>query len=317
MNPDKIKQIGYAALGLWVVLAGGLGYLAYDASSARAEAESTLEQENDAFRRFNDAPVFPSKVSIAGVKTNETMYGAWYEAAFALAGRGDEELPAETPSVFKQRLQSAVRRLQGLPGEAGGKLSQPTFFFGFETFLGEADALPLPAEIPLLAEQLHFIEHFGEILAEAGVCEVKSLARVMPKPDGECAFHRDYTVTFTSRPAGLVRVLNSLAADHRFVAVDGFSFKEVGETITARISGEDEKNAASGRRGRGRGRRRAAADTESAKADGEGKKENRVVTDPAVNAVFEVTMTLKVYDFRKPPENPDDNKSKKKKRGAR
>lgn len=315
MNPDKIKQMGYVALGLWVILAGIAGYMAYEASSARSEAESTLEQENDAFRRFNDAPVFPSPASIAGVKTNETMYGAWYEAAFALAGRGDEDLPAETPSVFKQRLQSAVRKLQNLPGEANGKLSQPTFFFGFETFLGEADALPLPAEIPLLAEQLHFIEHFGEILAEAGVCEVKALTRVVPKTDGECARHRDYTVTFSSRPAGMVRVLNALAADHRFVAVDGLAFRETGDSITARLAGDEEKKAAESRRGRGRGRGRRGDDAPA--ENEEGKKENRVVTDPTVNSVFDVTMTLKVYDFRTPPEDPEENKSKKKKRGAR
>lgn len=312
MNPDKIKNMGYAALGVWVLLAGGLGYMAYSASSSRSEAEITLEQENDAFRRFNGAPVFPSKVSIAGLKTNELMYSAWYEAAFALAGRGDEDLPSETPSVFKQRLQSVVRRLQRLPGEASGKLSQPTFFFGFEKFLGEADALPMPAEIPLLAEQLHFIEHFGEILSESGVSEVKSLVLVPPKADGECARHRDYTVTFSTRPAGLVRVLNALAADHRFVVVDGFSFKETGDSITARIAGEEEKKAAAlGRRGR-RGRRGAAVE---AAPEEEGKKENRVVTDPALNAVFEVTMTAKVYDFRTPPEDPAEKSKKKKRRG--
>ena len=132
MNPDKVKKIGFAALGAWVLLAGGLGYLAYDAVSSRTEAEDTLEEENSAFRRFYDASVFPSAASIDSVKSNEMAWGAWYDAAFALAGRGDRELPSETPPVFKQRLQATVRRLQSLPGEADGKLSAPTFFFGFE-----------------------------------------------------------------------------------------------------------------------------------------------------------------------------------------
>ena len=43
-------------------------------------------------------------------------------------------------------------------------------------------------------------EHFAEVLAEAGVQEVKSLVCVAPKADEECARHLDYTVTFSTRP---------------------------------------------------------------------------------------------------------------------
>ena len=201
MNPDKVKVFGFVALGVWVLLAGVLGYMAYDAVSTRGEAEETLEEENSAYRRFNDAPVFPSIASIDSVKSNELAWGAWYEAAFALAGRGDKDLPTETPPVFKQRLQSTVRRLQALPGEADGKLSANTFFFGFEKYLGETDALPQAEEIPTLAAQLDFIENFAEALSEAGIREVKSLVRVDRKPDEECARHLDYTIMFSTRPA--------------------------------------------------------------------------------------------------------------------
>lgn len=310
MNPDKVRTVGFVALGVWVLLAGGLGYLAYDAVSTRVEAEDTLEDENTAFRRFNDAPVFPSAASIDSVKSNEMAWGAWYDAAFALASRGDKELPTETPPVFKQRLQSTVRRLQSLPGEADGKLSAPTFFFGFDKYLGETDALPQSDEIPVLAAQLDFIESFAEILAEAGVREVKSLVRVEPKADEECARHLDYTITFSTRPAGLIRTMNALAVSTRFVSVSGFSFKETGDTITPRLSSDPNKDNARGRGGR-RGRRGAVVEE---KVD-DGKKENRVVTEPAVNAVFDVTMTVKAYDFRTPPE--DDTVKNKKKKGAR
>lgn len=312
MNPDKVKKIGFAALGVWVLLAGGLGYLAYDAVSSRTEAEEKLEDENNAFRRFNDAPVFPSASSIESVKSNEMAWGAWYDAAFSLAGRGDKDIPTETPPVFKQRLQSTVRKLQALPGEADGKLSSPTFFFGFDKYLGETDALPQTDDIPMLASQLDFIESFAEVLAESGVKEVKSLVRVAPKQDEECARHLDYTVTFSTRPAGLVKVMNALASSSRFIAVTGFSFRETGDKITPRLSSDPKKDAAAHGRGR-RGRRGAQA--EEPQVD-ESKKENRLVTEPAVNAEFDVTMTVKVYDFRAPPEEDDGAKSKKKK-GAR
>ena len=314
MNPDKIKKIGYVSLGVWVLLAGVLGYTAYDASSVRAEAEETLQSENDAFNRFYNAPVFPSAASIASVKSNEMAWSIWYDTAFSLAGRGDKDMPVETPPVFKQRLQTTVRRLQSLNGEVAGKLSQPTFYFGFEKFLGETDALPQADEIPLLATQLDFIESFAELLAESGVMEVKSLVRVPQNPDDEeCARHLDYKVTFAARPSGIVKAVNALANSIRFTAVTGFSFRETADSISPRLASDGKKEeSAGGRRGR-RGRRGAPVEEEP-KVD-ESRKENRVVTDPSANAVFEVSMTVKVYDFRAPPENAD--KSKKKKKGRR
>lgn len=312
MNPDIVKKIGFALLGVWASIAATLGYFAFDASSTRTEAEEKFQSENDAFRRFNDAPVFPSAASIASVKSNEVTWGAWYDAAFSLAGRGDKDLPSESPSVFKQRLQSTIRRLQSLPGEVDGKLSAPTFFFGFDKYLGETDALPLKDDVPVLAAQLDFIESFAEDLAVSGVKEVKALVRHDPKPDAECARHLDYTITFATRPAGLVKVVNALAASQRFVAVTGFSFKETGDKITPRLSSDGKKDAAQGRGRRGRGRALVA---EEPKVD-ESRKENRLVTDPAVNAEFDVTMTVKVYDFRTPPEDADA-KAKAKRKGAK
>ena len=312
MNPDKVKKIGFGALGVWVLLAGGLGYLAYDAASTRAEADEKLEEENNAFRRFNEAPVAPSMGSIESVKSNEMAWGTWYDTAFELARIGDKEFPAETPPVFKQRLQTTVRELQGLKGEADGKLSSPTFFFGFDKYLGETDALPQSGDIPTLVAQLDFIENFAKTLAVAGVSEVKALNRIEPKPDEECARHLDYTVTFATRPAGLVKTMNALAASSRFVSVTGFSFREIADAITPRLSAEKKDGAGARGRGGRRGRRGAAAEEQP----DESRKENRLITDPAVNAVFDVTMTVKVYDFRTPPED-DSAQAKKKKKGAR
>ena len=316
MNPEKMKMIGYVSLGVWVLLVGGLGYLAYDASSSRTEAEITLEEENSAFSRFNNAPVFPSAASIESVKSNGMAWSIWYDTAFSLAQRGDREIPVETPPVFKQRLQSTVRRLQSLSGEVSGKLSQPTFYFGFDKFLGEADALPQAAEIPVLATQLDFIENLAEMLSEAGVMEVKALVCAPQNPeDTECARHLDYKVTFASRPAGIVKTVNALATSPRFISIAGFSFRETADSITPRLAADVKKDeSAGGRRGGRRGRRGAVVEEE--KVD-DSRKENRVVTNPSVNAVFEVSMTVKVYDFRTPPETDDASKSKKKKKGRR
>ena len=58
------------------------------------------------------------------------------------------------------------------------------------------------------------------------------------------------------------------------------------------------------------------AAVEEEKVD-DSRKETRVVTNPSANAVFDVSMTVKVYDFRTPPETEDSSKSKKKKKGRR
>ena len=153
------------------------------------------------------------------------------------------------------------------------------------------------------------------MLAEAGVMEVKSLVREPQNPeDTECARHLDYKVVFASRPAGIVKTVNALANAPRFVSVAGFSFKETGDAISARLASDGKKDEARGGRGGRRGRR--AASVEEPQVD-DSRKENRVVTDPSANAVFEVSMTVKVYDFRTPPETDDGAKSKKKKKGRR
>ena len=162
------------------------------------------------------------------------------------------------------------------------------------------------------------VDGSAEMLSEAGVMEMKSLVCVPPDPeDGECARHLDFKVTFASRPDGIVKTMNALSSTPRFVSVDGFSFRETGDAITPRLASDGKKDEASGgRRGSRRGGRRGAAAVEEEKVD-DSRKENRVVTNPSANAVFEVSMTVKVYDFRTPPETADNAKSKTKKKGRR
>ena len=82
MNPDKVKTMGFIALGVWVLLAGGLGYLAYDAVSSRTEAEETLEEENAAFLKaqMENTPKYEAVHDGGEVKTPIT--------------------PAEIPMIF-------------------------------------------------------------------------------------------------------------------------------------------------------------------------------------------------------------------------
>ena len=313
------KIIGGVAGGLFAVAAAVLGWLFYSAYEARTTAEEELEDARAAFRRYNKAPVFPSRTSIAAVNTNTAAYAAWRARAELLVARGDKKFPFdEAPSAFKQRLASEVRRLRALPGGADGHLAAPTFFFGFEKYLGESAILPDGRDLPLLTVQLDSIVHFAEIFAEAGVLEVKDVVRVVPKPAEEEApatrrskksakakaaaddaaartTSNDYELAFLARPAAVVAVLNAFASDTRFTVVKRLAFKSSADTIVDKINAREaalqKKDEPQSSRRR---RRRALADEAETAAPA---KLDRLIVDPELDAPVLVNMTVTVYDF--------------------
>ena len=203
MSMTKQQTIGAACGGVFAVCVCALGYFLYDAASARAEAEEQLASEEAAYSSFNNAAVFPSKKSIADVKTNEIAFAEWRKAARELVSRGDRKPAAsEEPSVFKQRLQAEVRRLSALPGGVGGKICAPDFLFGFDRYLGESGVLPQNDEVPRLAEQLDTISKVAEFCSEAGAVEIKAIQRVEPKEEDDDASSRRASSPKNGRKGG-------------------------------------------------------------------------------------------------------------------
>ena len=329
MSMSKQQIVGMGLGGVFLVAAGVLGYLLFDAASERSETEENLADATDRFARYNEAPVFASAKSIASVKSNETSYATWRKTAMELVSRGDQPPPAaEEPSVFKQRLQSEVRRMGALSGGVSGHIAAPEFLFGFEQYLGESGVLPQPADVPGLAIQLDAIAHVVDMFAQAGVLEVKSVVRIAPKATEEDASGdapkkgknknkskkkaekddaprptcREYTFEILARPAAVVEVLNRLSSDVRFMVVRNLSFQEPSDVIVSRISAKEaaESQAASPAGGGGGGRRRRRSQAMSfAEAEGE-KSANKVdalVVDPEIDVSVQVSFTLAVYDF--------------------
>ncbi len=321
MSLSKQQMLGAVGAGVFVLCAGVLGYMLYSAWAEKGEAEQTLQGQTDAFRRYNEAAVFPSKASIASVKSNGTSYAAWHESAVAFASRGDRAFPPESPSIFKQRLQSEVRRMVALNGGVDGKIAAPTFLFGFEQFLGEGGVLPKNEEVPLLAAQLDTIAHVVDIFAEAGILEVKAVRRIAVQPDAEKEASArpkrknarkaapkaeaegpketclKYAFEFTTRPAALVAVLNGLTASERFMTVKDLSFHQTADVISDRLSAIEAaaQKAAGGRPASARRRgRRGAADADAASG---AAKADPLVVDPELDAPILVTFTLEVRDF--------------------
>ena len=187
MSLSKQQIVGIGSGCAFLLVAGLLGYMLYDAAAERAKVEvgdeetgdPGLETAKEAFMAYNRAPVFPSQGSIDAVKSNAAQYVAWYADARALAARGDYAEPAvpEDNSAFKDRLKEEVDRLAKLPGGVEGHIAGGDCRFGFEKYLGENGILPDQKDVPLLARQLASISRAVDIFAEAGVFEVQSVQR--------------------------------------------------------------------------------------------------------------------------------------------
>ncbi|MBR1587539.1 MAG: Amuc_1100 family pilus-like protein [Kiritimatiellae bacterium] len=330
MSLSKQQMAGIGSGCAFLVVAGILGYMLFDASSGRAKLEAGdeetgdpgLEEAKSTFMGYNRAPVFPSQGSIDSVKSNEASYAAWYAGARALAARGDYAEPAspEDNSAFKDRLKDEVDRMAKLPGGVNGRISGAECRFGFEKYLGESGILPDQKDVPLLARELASIGRAVDIFAEAGVFEVQSVVRPDPpkavdreekRPNGGAKKAKgggepgetclEYKFALRARPVALVKMLNGLSADARFMVVKDFSFRkaETSDMILSNISAKEsaESKAAEPSSGR-RGRRGRSLEQQPAPGEAEaGKGKSRLVVDPELDAPFEVTFTLAVYDF--------------------
>ena len=331
MSLSKQQMVGIGCGCAFLAVAGFLGYMLFDASSERAKLETGdeetgdpgLEEAKSTFMGYNRAPVFPSQGSIDSVKSNEAKYAAWYMDARALAARGDYAEPAspEDNSAFKDRLKDEVDRMAKLPGGVDGHIAGAECRFGFEKYLGENGILPDQKDVPLLARQLASISRAVDIFADAGVFEVQSVTRPEPqrardrdeqKPKGGAKKAKgdaepsetslEYKIALRARPAALVKMLNSLAADARFMVVKDLSFRRpetsdmILSNISAKESAESKANEpSSGRRGR---RGRSLEQQQPTLGESEAaKSKSRLVVDPELDAPFDVTFTLAVYDF--------------------
>ena len=332
MSLSKQQMIGVGCGCAFLAVAGFLGYMLFDAASARSKVETGDEESGDpgleeakaAFIQYNQAPIFPSDGSIRSVESNRNQYVAWRTAALELAAKGDCPPPAaEEPSVFKQRLQAEVRRMGELPGGVNGRIATPGCLFGFEQYLGENGILPPSAEVPRLSEQLAAIVRAVDIFATSGVFEVKSVQRMEPKENADrddeakkgskqkgkgvakplewtCL---EYRFTISARPAALVQMANRIASDTRFMVAKDMSFRRpeaadmIISSISAKESEESKATSSSSSPGRGRRRRGAAVEQPTLGDEASPQKRSRLVVDPELDAPFDVEFTLAVYDF--------------------
>ena len=320
MSLSKQQMLGAVGAGVFVLCAGGLGVGLYLAWDGRTESEESLESATQAYDNYFKAKIFPSQKSLDSINSNLTNYTSWYDAAVAVAARGDKRFPDETPPIFKQRLQGEVRRMLALAGGVEGKIANSTFLFGFEQYLGEGGVLPAKDDVPRLAVQLDTIADVVDIFADAGILEVKSIKcldekskseddedaprgrnKKSAKGDDESEGPREtclsYAFEFTTRPAALVATLNRLTACERFMTVKNLSFRETADVIVEHLSAvenaESQKTAGRSAGSGRRSRRAAVAMAENGKAG----EIDPLVVDPELDAPILVNFILEVRDF--------------------
>jgi len=329
MSMTKQQTIGAVGAGVFVLCAGALGYLCWDAMSGLAEAEEELVGAQETYKNFSKG-IFPSAEAIKAVKANASAYRAWYTNAVALAAAGDFKAAEETAPQFKQRLQDEVTGLVKLPGGVSGALAQPTFLFGFDRILGENGVMPESREVPTLVVQLDTVSRVAHILSESGVLEMTAVNCLPPpKEEDESAPKKGkkkvaaqkaaaeegpkttvltYAFEFTTRGAALVEALNRLAAEKRFFTVTSLAFNPsadtIGDHLTAIKQAQDEarqakaaaaENGGTATGGRRRGRRSGSFDAEVENPTT--LDVDPLVTDPESDAPLAVSLTITVHDF--------------------
>lgn len=271
--------------------------------------EDGYETVMDQARTLSRKNVYPCAASVTAIVSNRTLVTEWESEAQKLATRGDRVYEATTPPAFKSFVVADAKRLISLPGAVEGKIAKPDFAFGpFRDYIVDSK-MPDRASLSKLQRQWDDISTIVELLSTNEVSEltdvqVKEAVVEEPKngrhrrpavtesqaTDAPASY--TYVFSLTAKPAAFVKTINALETNERFIVVDDFSLGRSTDVIADTLGGEEKKAASTGRAGR----RRRVADTAGTKE--EAKKQNGIVTDPALDAPMTVTLTVSVYDFR-------------------
>ena len=337
MNKNRmILAVSGGVILVAILVMAFFNWSAYSSKVAALEGDDEdgvegLVSFQDRASSLSRKPVYPCAESEKAIAANTECLADWCVEARKLASRGDLPARVTTPAQFKADIAADAKRLVALPGAVGGALAKPGFAFGpFRPYLVEGK-MPTDAELPELTRRWEDVGHVVERLAQSGVAELLDVAfkddaakadaekekaerkpakkarraakkAAAPEVVPPAAF--TYVFTFATRPAGFVKALDALGTDDRFMVVDTFSITRTSDPVGVALGVADKRGAAS--RGVGRRGRRAQAEKEPE----EGEATSKVVTDPVVDAPFNVALTVTVYDFRTMEEDPKGEESK-------
>ena len=313
----KKTKIILAAMGGFALLCALIvGWLLFDAFSAKSELTEDLDLRETKIIQMRRAKIAPAAASLRQIETNRQSLANWMAEMCADVSLGDRAADTnQTDASFKSKIIDEARMLSALPGGVAGKIVKENFGFGYNDFI-TGGKMPTAAELPELQSRWADVVTFVKLFSSAGVrelLEVAPLAATEPKTGEQPAnpgrrvakrakqkepakesrtVRRSYEFKFLADPAALVRVLNACAADSRFTLVDALTFARTEDEIANRI-GESKKTEQEGKNRRGRRRRNVLAE-ESTESEAPRKG---LVTDPAAAAPFAVTLRVTTVDF--------------------
>lgn len=303
--------------GCAVAAAGVVGFLLNGAMAEKAEIEEMLDVKKTEVQRLRGAKVSPTQASVNAVVSNRTALADWREEAFDAAAVGDFKADASASGAgFRQTMFDDATVFSKLKGSEGAPFVKEGFGFGFENYIRKGE-IPAQEKLAKLQRQWSDVKGIVETLAACGVSELTGIAVATPAPpppdakpasgarnnrnkpkaeEGPKVSEETYAVTFVARAPALVRVLNALATDARFTAVESPAFGRdrdaLGEVLGKKEGGE----AKAGGERRSRRRRGAAAEEDAKKAE-EPELKQGIVTDPEADAPFAVSMKVVTVDF--------------------
>lgn len=319
---NKIKIIMASIGGVALVASLALGYFIFSLSSERDEKLSDLDTAKSRLNSLCTAAVPVNKTTVAMLSSNATLYASWKDDIAGKIVAGDLETDKEmTAPAFKDMITKTRAELMTLPGNVNGKIAKEGFGFGFDEYIN-GDKMPEDAQLDKMQRQWADIVRFVKIFAACNVGEVVSIAvaaepkaaeNAESKPNDKrnkkrmAQASRDkkpesaikpailtYNVVLSVRQDQLVKVVNGLATDERFIVVDSMNFAHPADTVLSMIGGDDkDKPKAQAPRRRRRG---AGAVQEEPKAEEE-KERKGLVVSPESEKPFVLTLTLSTYDF--------------------
>lgn len=320
------KQKAVTALVLLIGAVGVLvpAFMLIKGVMALGEADGRLQSTQRQLQSFYDRKPFPSAPNVETERRNAEQVGLWRSNAIERLSVGQFEIPAKTPSTFKNFLYDHLTEL-GRLAVSNGIVVPRDFPYGFSRYAGGAGELPTTEDqIPTrMAGQLLMIRQLCEALFGERIAELHAVTReefaaegsggaraddpyaaysrqpnrpaaqpvvtAQDKPRDQFDIH-PFSLEFTATEDAFFRVLNRLAASPMLVVVTGVKFDKTGaDVLGAPQSAGGEGATAIPAPG-------AAGGPEALKAL---TRVQRLVSGPEIEAPLRVKLDVDVYRIKK------------------
>ena len=321
MNRTKITILSIGGVSLALALA--LGYLVWSAWDEKRANQEDLESLREDFDNLTRMPVFPCSEGVKAITDNRGLYVDWIDGARTFASVGDRSFPATTPAAFKAQMTEDAHRIASCRGTIDGTVVKSDFNFGYGELIG-GSALPTEADLPRLQREWYDLVRILDLMVDSGVSAISSIevgkgstaqaepaskevkgakgkkpkkpAAGKPKnaaaatpsgPSGDMLVSR-FEITFLASASSLVKTLNALTSDARFIVVESAEFARERDELAEKLAGKKAQEV----------RRPGSRLKDRQKNPEEESLKGKVVTDPQGQGDLKVKLVVSVYDFR-------------------